>query len=842
MAPYIICCHHKLSLSEVYQCAVTRAISLCRVFYKYSKQSSSASYSCRAMSNLWRWRWSPIALLLLLINIADLDRRHAVRSEIIKDSGSFATYLCDNDGADESVEMRTCDVSLSRPMLRNRSIVIRSQHPQLDHLRCNHCQIGRLHQLTGLRFSLNVDNVDLTLSGIRRIAAGSIAGTFNRLALTFNELVELDEAKIFAQVPTLEQLYLDHNQLLFMDDRSLDGIPKLSRLQLNHNQLEEVRPRLFAHLPNLDILWLDNNHLQSLDSEMFSANGQLSEITLFDNALAVIADDVWSRLSRIEMLDLDALRQQIKLNTPTATSEEAVIVSRSDCDIGIIRNDIHVDQLFNHSCGNILEVPTAYLQRSQYKHINLRHNSVSSINEHTFTNISSIILTIDLSHNRLTHVHPNSFASLIYLETLLLSDNNIQNLAGATFSNLPHLLVIELQNNAIHTISTSLFWHNMRLVRLRLDHNRIQIVGDHAFDMLQQLQLLDLSDNAIQNQVLLSLNAEQVVVRQANISFLMLGDRVAHVDASQNRIGSLNLEHASSLRELNVSGNALATIDVSRAKSLQMLDVSDNQLGFVSFLANVNLVDVIATGNFINEVRFALATHLQRVDVSDNNLTSLILSGQTTFNLVHLNVSNNQLATLDAVGLLHALRELDASGNPFNTLRVTTFQNLELLERLLLRRTALTEISIGLFEHQGSSLEYLDLSHNALQTVDRAVFMGLHQLRVLLLDANNLTTLDWRLIELLPRLDRVGVSGNEWRCDELGVFVRAMVDNFVDVPSDRVGVRGASVHGIRCEVDAFDEGRAIAIEVDQLANGSQRCSCSFYIIICMCVSIIVSVN
>lgn len=765
-------------------------------------------------------------MLMLLINIADdLDRR-AVRSEIIKDSGSFATYVCDND-VEEYGESEICEITLNRSMLSNHSIMIRSQRQKWQSLRCNQCKIGRLHRLTGLRFSLNVDNVDLSLSGIRRIASGSIAGTFNTMMLSFNELVELDETKIFAQVPTLEYLHIDHNKLQFMDDRALDGIPKLRRLYLNHNQLAEVQPRLLAHLPNLEALSLDNNRLQSLDTALFSANGQLSEITLFDNDLAVIADDVWSRLGRIEMLDLEYLRNQLTLNKPTVTIVQPAFVSRSDCEIGIIRNDIQPDQYFNHSCGNIMDIPTAYLQRSHYKHINLRHNKISTVNEHSFINISSPILTIDLAHNRLSNIHPAAFAPLTHLEVLLLSDNNIQTLAGSTFSNLSNLLVIEMHNNILHTISTSLFWHNIRLHRLRLDHNRIQIVGDRAFDMLQKLEFFDMSDNAIQNRVTLNVNAEQVRLQQANVSLLTLGDRVAHVDASLNQIESLNLEQATSLRELNLSSNSLITIDVSRAKSLEMVDLSDNQLGFVSFLSNANLVDVDLSENQINEIRFSLATHLQRLDVSGNILTSLMLSGQTTFNLVHLNISNNQLTNLDAVGLLHSLRELDASGNSLNILSVTTFQNMEILERLILRNTELTEIEGSVFEHQGSSLEYLDLSHNHLTSVDRSVFMGLHQLRVLLLDGKNLTTLDWRLIELLPRLDRVGVSGNEWRCDGLSVFVRAMVDNFVDVPSDLIGVSGASVHGIRCEVDSFNENDPDFIQVDQLLLSESRCSFNF---------------
>lgn len=772
--------------------------------------------------------------MLVLINIADLDRHHAVQSEIIKDSGSFASYACDND-VEEFDEMGICKITLDATMLRNHSIVIRSQRQKWNYLRCNECEIGRLHRLTGLRFSLNVNSVDLRNSFVRRIAAGSIAGTFSLLMLSNNQLVELDEAKVFAQVPTLEQLYLDHNNLQFLDDRALDGIPKLSRLYLDNNQLAEVQPRLLAHLPNLEALSLDSNRLQSLDTGMFSANGLLSQVSLFDNQLAVVADDVWSRLSRIEMFDRDQLRQQLTLNKPNASIDQTSLASRSDCDLGVIRNDIQLDTFFNHSCANIMEIPTAYLQRSHYKHINLRHNLVSSIDEFSFTNITSIILTIDLAHNRLSTVHPAAFDTLIHLEVLLLSDNNIKTLAGSTFSNLSNLLIIELHNNALHTISTSLFWHNIRLTRIRLDHNRINIVGDHAFDMLQQLAFFDMSDNAIQNRVLLNINADQIRLHQTNVSLLMLGDRVAHVDASYNQIDSLNLEQASSLRELNLSGNALVTIDVSRAKSLEMLDLSGNQLGYVSFLSNANLIDVVLSNNFINEIRFALATHLQRLDVSGNNLTSVILSGQTTFNLIHVNVSNNQLTTLDDVGLLHAIRELDASGNPFHLLSVTTFQNMEMLERLILRSTKLIEIEIGLFEHQGSSLEYLDLSHNQLTRIDKSVFIGLHQLRVLLLDGNHLMALDWRLIELLPRLDRVGVSGNEWRCNGLSVFVRAMVDNFVDVPSDRIGVKRASVHGIRCKVDAFDEGDSDFILVDQLLSGSEFSLNYSVLIILFCV-------
>lgn len=774
--------------------------------------------------------WLALAVAILTPSAAAIVRH---------DADAFRTYVCDNEANVTAQLDRTCMVTVTRPML-TQSLLFRSRS-QPDRIKCLDCDVGTLRDRAGLRFSMDVHTIDLTGSHVEHVEAGAIAGTAHSLLLTYNALTTLDDVRVFQLTAQLRTLHLDHNELFYVNDRALDGLAELRELWLNHNRLVSVVARLFRHLPQLEKLRLHSNRLRQLDGNLLAANGQLRELTLFDNQLALVHDDMWTVIKRISIVDI--VNVQIQLNRHAAEAKRAASEPNTEmldqleqfdaagCRIASMNQYIPEQQLYNASCGNLTAVPSAAeVANGRFKYLNLRHNMIGDLDQTAFATadaFTSALLTVDLTHNVIESVHPNAFDTVVGLKELLLAHNFIRYLAPRLFAQLTGLLVLELHHNQLHTINAQQFWGTKRLQRLTLHDNRIVSVGAKAFDQLQRLELFDMSNNSVQNDVLIILNAKVVRMERSNVAFLLIGDRVCRLAAAHNRLRSLNLRHAHRLVHLNASDNRIDVVDMQTVKALKTLDLVGNRLTSISLEYNSLLQVVRLADNLLEEVHFNVTGALQSLDLSGNQLQTLELPTANMYQLHRLNVSKNQLTSLQSLVGLYTLNELDASENPLrdvqvrveignlrhstslhllSPIQVTAFQNMESLEALQLRGCDLTHMRPGVFRHL-HALQRLDLSANNLtELAVLATFDGLHSLRQLRLNRNRLERLDaGRLLRTLPKLQAVGVSGNRWRCDVLADFVRKMEAAYVDVETEWESVVGSSVQGVRCTSDEDDD-------------------------------------
>ncbi|KAK7865266.1 hypothetical protein R5R35_012563 [Gryllus longicercus] len=78
-----------------------------------------------------------------------------------------------------------------------------------------------------------------------------------------NRLTVLGE-RTFAELPALEELVLDENELQLVDPRALWGLQRLRRLSLAGNRLRALPPDVLVPAPRLRALDLRDNALASL--------------------------------------------------------------------------------------------------------------------------------------------------------------------------------------------------------------------------------------------------------------------------------------------------------------------------------------------------------------------------------------------------------------------------------------------------------------------------------------------------------------------------------------------------------------------------------------------------
>ncbi|KAG8436202.1 hypothetical protein GDO86_007347 [Hymenochirus boettgeri] len=148
--------------------------------------------------------------------------------------------------------------------------------------------------------------------------------------------------------------------------------------------------------------------------------------------------------------------------------------------------------------------------------------------------LPSTSVTLDLSHNNLSHLHNNWLSGLPRLNTLRLSHNRIRRLPLQAFYNVTELRHLDLSSNLLEGIGEEWFQSLFNLEELLLYNNRIVYVHDNAFSHLGKIQKIYLSWNFLTSFSFQSLQ---------NLS----NPYLRTLDLSSNRFLELPVEEVSSL-------------------------------------------------------------------------------------------------------------------------------------------------------------------------------------------------------------------------------------------------------------------------------------------------------
>ena len=127
-------------------------------------------------------------------------------------------------------------------------------------------------------------------------------------------------------------------------------------------------------------------------------------------------------------------------------------------------------------------------------HIILNPNYVLSNDEiHTLNKLK----TLNLSCNRITEIHPDTFKYMTQLRELDISYNQITEINPDTFKYLTHLKVLHISFNKITEIHSDAFKYMTQLRKLYISGNRITKIHSDAFKSLTQLNELYIFGNHI---------------------------------------------------------------------------------------------------------------------------------------------------------------------------------------------------------------------------------------------------------------------------------------------------------------------------------------------------------
>lgn len=200
-----------------------------------------------------------------------------------------------------------------------------------------------------------------------------------------------------------------------------------------------------------------------------------------------------------------------------------------------------------------------------------------------------------------------------------------------------------------------------------------------------------------------------------------------------------------------------------------------------------SLTSLILTGNYVTDITMGSLTqlkHLNKLDL-DNNRIQYVARKSFPVNLQSLNLANNLLEhfPFELFTYLHHLQSLNLKGNLIHRISQTTFKHHKSLEKLELGDNGLETWPSNLFNetlvvrHLGLELNHirvipanafkgmntvkLILSYNKIEFVDDSAFYGLeHTLEHLDLEHNQLTDVPRAVLEL-KRLKQLYLPSNK---------------------------------------------------------------------------------
>jgi Leucine-rich repeat (LRR) protein len=356
------------------------------------------------------------------------------------------------------------------------------------------------------------------------------------------------------------------------------------------------------------------------------------------------------------------------------------------------------------------------------EHVQITYAEVPSIGDATFWP-GDQLLALDLSHNRISRLQPNSFLNLSRLHTLDLSYNRLKSLPSGAFVFLPNLDRLSLAHNLLTQLAPSAFLNVYNLRKLDLYHNPIGHIDSTDLRGLRSLVELNLADCLLSNlSTDLWPNIETLQTLDLTRNRLTRLPTDAFRRLRHLRVLKLSRNNLSQIAPHSFSGCRLTTLELSHNRLTQLatcifcnstvvqLDLSHNQLSKIatdrlqplsSSLQSFRLAgnSLLGTSQVQSAVR--TLTSLKHIDISgcslDDRFQTADAFKSSAAQLIHLNMSDNALVNLSApfFAPFVRLQVLDVSSNRL-------FRMPEQVAHLLARRT----------HGSNASLQVLRLHHN----------------------------------------------------------------------------------------------------------------------------------
>ena len=643
---------------------------------------------------------------------------------------------------------------------------------------------------------------------LKQIGISGIS-SLRTLTLAANRLEEISVG-YFVGLSNIDVLDLSRNNISNrLNASSFDGLTSLTSLNLSSNNIERVSARTFGD--SLRTLDLSENNLEYVSHRVFENARKLTNLYLRKNGYRRVSIGMFNEIASLENLDLsnNAIENIFSRSFENMTSLKRIDLSKN----------------------NISSIPTSiFFNTSQLSHVALDENLLSTIPVDVISNLSNL-RNITLAHNRITklqalqspsvdifrltgnlvsNIVDGAFVGTPQLRQLYLDQNLLSTITIAMFSGLDFLNHLDLSDNLISTIDIGSFQSMQYLTYLSLHGNRLTSIVPGTFTGLLAINSLVLSANRLVSNItegLLEIGSLQDLILDDNdiISFdvnhTYFTDQkpgLRRLSLRRNMISKLQFGHGSSysfsyldLGENQITEEIFHILKHTHMRFLDTLKLDSNDIGSVPTVSGINesLTELDLTNNALTDSSLATLVQLrqlQRLRLDGNMISKLSVAdwGLLADSLSVLSLSNNLLTSLDQIGRLYSLTQLNADHNLIESISDSTFQLLYDLDAVSLRGNRLT--TIGQFALRG--LEHkctqLDLSSNDIAFIHPEAFRRLKNIKRLNLSNNAVS--EMVLPPIMNQLTELLLSNNRLRRfpDELRDFrsisVLSLYNNMIE--------------------------------------------------------------
>ena len=478
----------------------------------------------------------------------------------------------------------------------------------------------------------------------------------------------------------------------------------------------------------INLLFLKGTKLEKLDA---TGNSNLSCIIVDDIDIAKANVDWKVEDTNLYKIECDGTKTYI----PDDNFEQALI--DLGLDMGPLNDSVYTSAIIDTEFLELKKKNISDLRGIEdfknLKSLNCSENNLTSLDISSNNQLlivkcfSNYLTSIDISQNQnLTILNSgnNKINELDVTQNLnlleLVMDNN--NLTDLDLSN--NLLLRVLNINANHISNENIIITNKLINQLLIASNEFKKIFTNANDSLRKF---DCSNNKIEilnlakNKQLRKLNTSNNLLEILDVNSNLLLEKV---NTNSNFLKYLDFENHTQLDSLSCDNNQIQKsmdanvpdgLIVHSAKDLRFLSASDNQMSQIRLTNNTELISLDVGGNLLNTIDVSKNTKLIRYYCDRNDLDKLSITNNAKLEL--LKYSYNEIATIDLSNNTE-LKEVSGSDNSISELNTS---NLQELITLKIDNNNLNELNLS----QNELLQELSFSGNSVSIMNLSLNINL---------------------------------------------------------------------------------------------------------------------
>uniref|UniRef100_A0AC35TQ66 TIR domain-containing protein n=1 Tax=Rhabditophanes sp. KR3021 TaxID=114890 RepID=A0AC35TQ66_9BILA len=280
-----------------------------------------------------------------------------------------------------------------------------------------------------------VQSIDLSQNKIEELKGNPISKLthLEDFNLSNNTIHKIELEFFEAQANSLTSLDLTNNLLLDFP-LAITPLSKIKQIKVGGNEISTIRPFTLSKLSLLSHLDVSGNRLSSIDSFVYSDCSKLKRLCLANNRIISIVKDAFNGNNQLTFLDLSgnhlvgfgedggAIEGIKSLKVFNFSNNLLESLNWHEVGVNLIELDV--------SSNRVVMISTLKHQKYGIKRLNLMNNRLLGINSQSIPNN---VEYLNLGKNLIKFIQPNTFVKLPALKHLDLRGNQISEIEESAF-------------------------------------------------------------------------------------------------------------------------------------------------------------------------------------------------------------------------------------------------------------------------------------------------------------------------------------------------------------------------------------------------------------------------